>query len=115
VGPAILLLLASLLVVLIVGFWTLTAGVRKLNASVTAGCEELRSLRLKSRARVATARFDGDSELAVLRRLGRESTAKRVVFGGEDESEQKKGLRRRWGQEAENGGNDSDDRLQQGR
>lgn len=103
-GFAILLLLASLLVTLIVGIRTIAAGVRRLTHEVILTREELRSLRLASRARVGSVRYDGDSEMAVLRRLGRDSAAKRVVVGGEDESEQKRGLMRRW--EGGSGGKD---------
>lgn len=61
--------------------------------------EETRNLRLKSRARVTTASIQSGplSEEAELRRVGRHSTGRRKVVGGDPDSEQRQNLERQGG------------------
>ena len=72
---------------------------QQLRKVVTENTEELRTLRLDSRARVSTVsmRTGADPEaprLRQLRRLGRQAQGKRVVVGGDPESDQHQALLR---------------------
>jgi uncharacterized SAM-binding protein YcdF (DUF218 family) len=89
----LLILLTGLLFALVISL------VVRLNKNIVENTEELRSLRLDSRARVKTVamRTGADPEaprLRQLRRLGRQTQGKRIVVGGEPEAEQHQALSR---------------------
>jgi hypothetical protein len=75
--------------------------VRRLRVSVEENTAETKSLRLKSRARIATASVQSGavSEEQQLRRLGRASQARRIVVGGDDDSQLNQELNQQLGGE----------------
>lgn len=70
--------------------------VRQLRVSVDKNTAETRELRLKSRARVAQAGVQSGprSQEQEMKRLSRASAGRRIVVGGDDDSEQKQNLMR---------------------
>lgn len=88
VALVILVILLSLSVAVVV------RAIDNVVTSIDLQTEEIRSLRLQSRARVAQASVQSGevSEEQRLMRLGRASESRRVVVGGDDDSTQKQAL-----------------------
>lgn len=91
-------LVSALLLLAVVGSYA-ALQVRKLRRSIEVNTEETRQLRLNSRSRITTAAVrtgaDGEEQhLRQMRRLGRATRAKRIVVGGDPDSEQYAALNR---------------------
>lgn len=88
-------LLALILFTLVACTLFLGAVLRNLGHRIEYNSEELRSLRLRSRARIRDASMQSGpvTKEQELIRAGRAAQGKRVVFGGEPDSEQSRRLR----------------------
>lgn len=86
----------AILVVLVVGFAGVWVAARHLERTINSLGHEVRELRLTSRTRITTAsvRSGAPSEVEILKRLGRASASRRIVVGGDDDSEQKQARQR---------------------
>lgn len=76
--------------------WLCLGELQRIADAVENNTLEVKELRLKSRARVgqASMRSGAADEVDQLNRLGRASVAQRVVVGGDDDSTQKKNLKK---------------------
>lgn len=70
------------------------AELRQIQRTLADILAEQRALRMTSRARMQKLTLADGSEESILRRLGRESKAQRVVVGGDKDSDQYKDLAR---------------------
>lgn len=81
--------IAFLLILILVGLLAVVGVLLDIKRGILDNVAEVRELRLTSRTRVAKASVatgvaDGEAQL---RRLGRVSQSRRVVFGGDDDSQ----------------------------
>lgn len=84
----LLALVALQVIVWIVGLTLLIRALRLVNQAAVSLEHEVRELRVTSRARVGSFKVQSGarSEERSLQRLGRASSGKRIVVGGEDDS-----------------------------
>jgi hypothetical protein len=81
------LLLTLIWVTQLVGLYVLIRVLHRSNVRAMGSLErEVRDLRLVSRTRISTGSHESDEERELVR-LGRASTGKRMVFGGEEDSD----------------------------
>lgn len=87
-------LLAALLVALVFFTVILSRRLRETSRALLGLREEVQSLRVTSRTRVSTLVADTpeSKEIRTLRRLGRASVGRRVVVGGDDDSQLNRNL-----------------------
>lgn len=93
--PILLSLILMALVAIVLLLVRLIGRVDEVDRHAQLTWEEVRNLRLKSRARVSEYGVQSGevTQEQQLRRLGRSSFGRRIVVGGDDDSEQKQNLR----------------------